>query len=76
MGGGEGDGAGPDAGGEHADGEAGAFFVGPVDDADREVRLHFIVVEDAQHFYAGADAEDAVLGLYELGVSNRSRGRR
>ena len=36
-------------------------LLGPVDDTDRVFGFDFRVREDAEHFYAGADAEDAVL---------------
>lgn len=68
VGGGEGGCVGPDAGGEHADGEASAFFVGPVYDADWVVGFNFVGVEDAEEFDAGADAEYAVLGVVSLVV--------
>ena len=70
---GEGGGAGPDTGGEHTDGEAGAFFVGPVYDANGVVSLDIVGGEDAKHFDARVDAEDAVLSGLDA-VYARRRG--
>ena len=72
----EGSGACPDAGGEHGDGEAGAFFVGPVCDGDGVVGCEVVVVEDAEKFDAGADAEDAVLRLRRLGDWRGGKGEK
>ena len=61
MGVGERDGAGPDAGGDHGDGEAGAFFVGPVHDGEGELSVDLVFVEDLEELDGGGDAEDAVI---------------
>jgi hypothetical protein len=61
LGFGEGDGAGPDAGGDHGDGEAGAFFVGPVDDACGQFGGDIVVVHGLEDFNSCVDSEDAIV---------------
>jgi len=52
-------GSGPDARRHHGRREAGALFVGPVDDDDRPLGLDAGVVERAHDFQHAEDAEDA-----------------
>ena len=58
---GDGVGAGEGGGAEQRAAETGAFFIGPVDQADGQGRIAFVVDgKGAQHFKAGQDAERAV----------------
>ena len=53
--------ASPHARGDHGFGEAGAFFVGPVDYSYRVCGLDPVIVQGAEHLDASGDSKDAIV---------------
>lgn len=71
--GGKRDAAGPDAGGEHGDGEAGAFFVCLVDNAYWVFCLYLVFGEHLQHLDSCCNAEYSIVSSAGgLGVEVRA----
>lgn len=66
---------GPDAGGHHSAGEAGAFFVGPVYGGEGVVCLDVVFVEDAEDFEGRHDAKYAIVSsAWRLSVYGNAGG--